>query len=84
MNSSTSNGSSFNAAGGCEIAIVAGLALAILVHAEILTKKNLTTMQGFLRELLLHFIVIGGLFFLVYTAVNDTYENSTFIKASEN
>jgi len=26
---------------------------------------------------LLHFIAIGGLFFLIYTAVNDTYGNST-------
>jgi len=34
-------------------------------------------MQRFLREPLLHFIIIGGLFFLIYTAVNDTYENST-------
>ncbi len=30
----------------------------------------------FLREPLLHFIAIGGLFFLIYTAVNDTTENS--------
>ena len=34
-------------------------------------------MQRFLREPLLHFIIIGGLFFLVYTAVNDTGANST-------
>ena len=34
-------------------------------------------MQRFLREPLLHFIAIGGLFFLIYTAVNDTYDKST-------
>lgn len=32
--------------------------------------------QRFLREPLLHFIAIGGLFFLIYTAINDTTENS--------
>ena len=30
-----------------------------------------------MREPLLHFIAIGGLFFLIYTVVNDTYKNST-------
>ncbi len=34
-------------------------------------------LQRFLREPLLHFIAIGGLFFLIYTVVNDTYDNST-------
>jgi hypothetical protein len=34
-------------------------------------------LQRFLREPLLHFIVIGGLFFLIYTAVNDTFDIST-------
>ena len=34
-------------------------------------------MQRFLREPLLHFIVIGGLFFLFYNAINDISENSS-------
>jgi hypothetical protein len=40
-------------------------------------EKNVPILQRFLREPLLHFIVIGGLFFLIYTAVNDTFDNST-------
>ncbi len=35
-----------------------------------------STMQRFLREPLLHFIIIGGLFFLIYSAVND-FEGSS-------
>jgi hypothetical protein len=42
-----------------------------------LTDKNSSILQRFLREPLLHFIAIGGLFFLIYTAVNDIGENST-------
>jgi len=42
-----------------------------------LTGKNISILQRFLREPLLHFIVIGSLFFLFYTAVNDTSENSS-------
>jgi len=42
-----------------------------------LIEKNNSILQRFLREPLLHFIAIGGLFFLIYTAVNDTSENST-------
>ncbi len=42
-----------------------------------MNEKNTPIFQRFLREPLLHFIVIGSLFFLFYTAVNDTYENST-------
>lgn len=38
---------------------------------------NTSILQRFLREPLLHFIIIGGLFFLLYTVVNDTSENST-------
>ena len=34
-------------------------------------------LQRFLREPLLHFVLIGGLFFLIYSTVNDTLENST-------
>ena len=34
-------------------------------------------LQRFLREPLFHFILIGGLFFLIYSTVNDTYGNST-------
>ncbi len=44
-----------------------------------MTEKNTPILQRFLREPLLHFIAIGGLFFLIYTAINDTYENSTDI-----
>jgi hypothetical protein len=33
-------------------------------------------MQRFLREPLLHFIIIGSLFFLLYTVINDTGANS--------
>jgi hypothetical protein len=40
-------------------------------------EKNVPILQRFLREPLLHFIVIGGLFFLIYTAVNDTFDIST-------
>ena len=42
-----------------------------------MTEKNTSILQRFLREPLLHFIVIGGLFFLAYTAVNDISENAT-------
>jgi hypothetical protein len=42
-----------------------------------LIEKNVPILQRFLREPLLHFIVIGGLFFLIYTAVNDTFDIST-------
>jgi len=42
-----------------------------------LTEKNTSILQRFLREPLLHFIALGGLFFLIYTAVNDVSENST-------
>jgi hypothetical protein len=42
-----------------------------------LTEKNSSILQRFLREPLLHFIAIGGLFFLIYTAVNDISENAT-------
>ncbi len=38
---------------------------------------NTSKLQRFLREPLLHFIVIGGLFFLIYTAVNDAIGNSS-------
>lgn len=38
---------------------------------------NTPKLQRFLREPLLHFIVIGGLFFLIYTAVNDAIGNSS-------
>ena len=48
-----------------------------MVHTEILTEKNTSILQRFLREPLLHFIAIGGLFFLIYTAVNDIGENPT-------
>lgn len=41
-----------------------------------MTEKNTSILQRFLREPLLHFIAIGGLFFLIYTAVNDVSENS--------
>jgi hypothetical protein len=41
-----------------------------------LTEKNTSILQRFLREPLLHFIAIGGLFFLIFTAVNDVSENS--------
>ena len=34
-------------------------------------------LQRFLREPLFHFILIGGLFFLIYSTVNDTFGNST-------
>lgn len=34
-------------------------------------------MRRLLREPLLHFIVIGGLLFLIYAAINDTGQNST-------
>lgn len=34
-------------------------------------------MQRFLKEPLLHFILIGGLFFLIYSTVNNTFGNST-------
>jgi hypothetical protein len=47
-----------------------------LVYTEIILKENNTSiLQRLLREPLLHFIAIGGLFFLIYTVVNDTYEN---------
>ncbi len=42
-----------------------------------MTEKNTTILQRFLREPLLHFIAIGGLFFLIYTAVNDIGDNPT-------
>ena len=42
-----------------------------------MTGNNAPILQRFLREPLLHFIVIGGLFFLIYTLVNDPGENST-------
>jgi hypothetical protein len=35
-----------------------------------------TAMQRFLREPLLHFIIIGGLFFLLYAVINDTGSGS--------
>ncbi|MDX2477788.1 MAG: peptidylprolyl isomerase [Gammaproteobacteria bacterium] len=41
-----------------------------------MTDKNTSILQRFLREPLLHFIAIGGLFFLIFTAVNDVSENS--------
>jgi len=34
-------------------------------------------LKRFLREPLFHFILIGGLFFLIYSTVNDTYGKST-------
>ena len=40
---------------------------------------NTSILQRFLREPLLHFIIIGGLFFLLYTAVNDVSENPTAV-----
>ncbi len=42
-----------------------------------MTEKNSSILQRFLREPLLHFIALGGLFFLIYTAVNDIGQNST-------
>ncbi len=42
-----------------------------------MTEKNTSILQRFLREPLLHFIAIGGLFFLIYTAVNDIGDNPT-------
>jgi len=42
-----------------------------------LNKKMSVILQRFLREPLLHFILIGGLFFLIYSTVNDTFGNST-------
>ncbi len=42
-----------------------------------MTEKNTSILQRFLREPLLHFIVIGGLFFLIYTAINDISQNPT-------
>jgi len=42
-----------------------------------LIEKNTPILQRFLREPLLHFIAIGGLFFLIYSVVNNTYDNST-------
>lgn len=42
-----------------------------------MTGNNTPILQRFLREPLLHFIIIGGLFFLFYTALNDAGENST-------
>ena len=42
-----------------------------------MTEKNIAILQRFLREPLLHFIAIGGLFFLIFTVANDTYEKST-------
>jgi len=41
-----------------------------------LSDKNTSILQRFVREPLLHFIAIGGLFFLIYTAVNDSGENA--------
>ncbi len=41
-----------------------------------MTEKNTSILQRFLREPLLHFIAIGGLLFLIYTAVNDIGQNS--------
>lgn len=38
---------------------------------------NTAMLKRFLREPLLHFIAIGGLFFVIYTAVNDTSRNAT-------
>lgn len=40
---------------------------------------NTPILQRFLREPLLHFIVIGSLFFLLYSVGNDTGENSTAV-----
>jgi hypothetical protein len=37
-----------------------------------MTVMRRSLLQRFLREPLLHFIIIGGLFFLIYSAVNDT------------
>jgi hypothetical protein len=48
-----------------------------LVHTEILTEKNTSILQRFVREPLLHFIAIGGLFFLIYTALNDSSDYAT-------
>lgn len=42
-----------------------------------MTGDNTPILQRFLREPLLHFIAIGGLFFLIYSVVNDAGENST-------
>ncbi|MBW2338296.1 MAG: peptidyl-prolyl cis-trans isomerase, partial [Deltaproteobacteria bacterium] len=42
-----------------------------------MTEKNISILQRFLREPLLHFIAIGSLFFLIYSAVNDIGENPT-------
>jgi len=42
-----------------------------------LTGKQSTLFKRFLREPLLHFIVIGGLFFVGYTVVNDTGTDSS-------
>lgn len=40
-------------------------------------ENNISTMQRILREPLLHFVAIGGLFFLIYAGVNNVSENST-------
>ena len=42
-----------------------------------MTDKNSSILQRFLREPLLHFIAIGGLFFLIYAALNDISQNPT-------
>jgi hypothetical protein len=42
-----------------------------------LTGTRIPILQRFLREPLLHFIIIGGLFFVGYTALNDTGNDSS-------
>ena len=42
-----------------------------------MTGTRIPILQRFLREPLLHFIVIGGLFFVGYTALNDTGNDSS-------
>jgi PPIC-type PPIASE domain len=42
-----------------------------------LNQKMNVILQRFLREPLFHFILIGGLFFVIYSTVNDTYGKST-------
>jgi hypothetical protein len=41
-----------------------------------LSETKITILQRLVREPLLHFIAIGGLFFLIYSAVNEPYDNS--------
>jgi len=42
-----------------------------------LTVKYASILQRFLREPLLHFIALGGLFFLLYMALNDFRQNAS-------